>query len=69
MNQCSTVFFDRTKLADARPQVLDIFANAIANVVSMTIELPFSDTDSCPVGNEDRCIRKFLAASRQDASE
>jgi hypothetical protein len=34
MNQCSTVFFDRTKPADARPQVLDIFANAIAHVVS-----------------------------------
>ncbi|KAE9371635.1 hypothetical protein N431DRAFT_441610 [Stipitochalara longipes BDJ] len=35
MNQCSTVFFDRTKPADARPQVLDIFANAIADVSEM----------------------------------
>jgi hypothetical protein len=34
MDQCSMVFFDRTKLKDDRPQVLDIFANAIANVVS-----------------------------------
>lgn len=35
MNQCSMVFFDRTKPADDRPQVLDLFANAIANVSEM----------------------------------
>ncbi|TAQ87980.1 hypothetical protein B7494_g3667 [Chlorociboria aeruginascens] len=32
MNQCSTVFFDRTKPVDDRPEVLDIFANAIGSV-------------------------------------
>jgi hypothetical protein len=33
--QCSTVFFDRTKLVDERPDVFDIFANAIGHVVSL----------------------------------
>ena len=35
VNQCSTVFFDRTKLVDERPEVFDIFANAIGNIVSI----------------------------------
>lgn len=34
MNQCSTVFFDLTKSADERPEVLDIFSNALSHVVS-----------------------------------
>lgn len=33
MNQCSIVFFDRTKSQDERPGMMDIFANAIGNVV------------------------------------
>jgi hypothetical protein len=35
INQCSTVFFDRTKLVDERPDVFDIFANAIGHVVGI----------------------------------
>jgi hypothetical protein len=34
MNQCSTVFFDLTKPVDERPEVLDIFRNALSHVVS-----------------------------------
>jgi hypothetical protein len=49
MNQSSTVFFDRTKPADARPQVLDIFANAIAHVVgcnNRSVQLPLTKRQS-----------------------
>ncbi|RAL60755.1 hypothetical protein DID88_009860 [Monilinia fructigena] len=35
MNECSTLFFDRTKPIDERPEVLDIFANAIGYVSEM----------------------------------
>ena len=38
INQCSTVFFDRAKIVDERPDVFDIFANAIGHVVSPTVE-------------------------------
>ncbi|KAM3064672.1 hypothetical protein ACMFMF_011848 [Clarireedia jacksonii] len=34
MNQCSTVFSDLTKPVDERPEVLDIFSNALSHVVS-----------------------------------
>ncbi|KAK8004927.1 hypothetical protein PG990_010964 [Apiospora arundinis] len=34
--QCSRVFFDRTKPLDQRPEVMDIFASAIAHVDQMT---------------------------------
>jgi hypothetical protein len=33
MDECSSVFFDRTRPTDERPQVLDIFSTAIGNVV------------------------------------
>lgn len=33
MNECSRVFFDRTKSLDERPAVLDIFADTIGNIV------------------------------------
>ncbi|KAK6839337.1 hypothetical protein PG987_005203 [Apiospora arundinis] len=33
IDQCSRVFFDRTKPLDQRPEVMDIFASAIAHVV------------------------------------
>lgn len=46
MNQCSTVFFDRTKLVDERPEVFDIFANAIGYVVSRTRKTDRWDADS-----------------------
>ncbi|KAB8296990.1 hypothetical protein EYC80_002392 [Monilinia laxa] len=35
MNECSMVFFDRTKPIDERPEVLDIFADAIGYVSEM----------------------------------
>ncbi|KAF5873561.1 uncharacterized protein Bfra_005024 [Botrytis fragariae] len=35
MNECSMVFFDRTKPTDERPEVLDIFADAIGYVSEM----------------------------------
>jgi hypothetical protein len=34
VDQCSRVFFDRRKTADRQPQVMDILASAIGNVVS-----------------------------------
>ena len=34
INQCSTVFFDRTKPVDERPELLDIFSNALSDIVS-----------------------------------
>jgi hypothetical protein len=46
MNQCSTVFFDRTKLVHERPEVFDIFANAIGYVVSRRRKTDFWDADS-----------------------
>ncbi|KAK7973144.1 hypothetical protein PG988_007278 [Apiospora saccharicola] len=36
IDQCSRVFFDRTKPLDQRPEVMDIFASAIAHVDQMT---------------------------------
>ncbi|ESZ93158.1 hypothetical protein SBOR_6437 [Sclerotinia borealis F-4128] len=35
MNECSRVFYDRTKPTDERPEVLDIFADAIDNISEM----------------------------------
>lgn len=34
IDQCSRVFFDRTKPRDNRPEVMDIFGNAVASLVS-----------------------------------
>ena len=34
IDQCSRVFFDRTKTADRQPQVMDLFANAIGEVTN-----------------------------------
>lgn len=39
IDQCSRVFFDRTKPIDQRPEVMDIFSNAIAHVVSSVISI------------------------------
>ncbi|RYP74975.1 hypothetical protein DL771_002623 [Monosporascus sp. 5C6A] len=36
IDQCSRVFFDRTKPLDQRPEVMDLFASAIANITEMT---------------------------------
>ncbi|RYP15968.1 hypothetical protein DL765_005408 [Monosporascus sp. GIB2] len=36
IDQCSRVFFDRTKPLDQRPEVMDLFASAIGNVTEMT---------------------------------
>lgn len=41
VNQCSTVFFDRTKPVDERPELLDIFSNALSHIVS-PLEVIFS---------------------------
>ncbi|RDW62070.1 hypothetical protein BP6252_11503 [Coleophoma cylindrospora] len=35
IDQCSRVFFDRTKPTDQRPEVMDIFSNAIAHITGM----------------------------------
>lgn len=35
IDECSKVFFDRTK-PDLRPEVVDIFGSAISNIVSHT---------------------------------
>jgi len=37
LNQCSTVFFDLTKPVDERPEVLDIFSNALSHVVGIRL--------------------------------
>ncbi|CAG8983892.1 hypothetical protein HYALB_00005531 [Hymenoscyphus albidus] len=37
INQCSTVFFDRTKPVDERPELLDIFSNALSHISGMKI--------------------------------
>ncbi|RYP42040.1 hypothetical protein DL767_000552 [Monosporascus sp. MG133] len=36
IDQCSNVFFDRTKPLDERPEVMDLFASAIGDVTEMT---------------------------------
>ncbi|RYP76353.1 hypothetical protein DL771_001792 [Monosporascus sp. 5C6A] len=36
IDQCSRVFFDRTKPLDERPEVMDLFASAIGDVTEMT---------------------------------
>ncbi|RYP20955.1 hypothetical protein DL765_002492 [Monosporascus sp. GIB2] len=36
IDQCSRVFFDRTKPLDKRPEVMDLFASAIGNVTEIT---------------------------------
>ncbi|KAK0653060.1 hypothetical protein B0T16DRAFT_455371 [Cercophora newfieldiana] len=36
VDQCSRVFFDRTKPLDQRPEVIDIFGSAIGNVTELT---------------------------------
>ena len=37
LDECSSTFFDRTKTFDRQPQVLDIFADSIAKLVSSLI--------------------------------
>ncbi|KAI9646050.1 hypothetical protein NHQ30_005488 [Ciborinia camelliae] len=39
INECSMVFFDRTKPTDERPEVLDIFADAISYVVGLAVPI------------------------------
>lgn len=34
IDECSKVFFDRTKPLDQRPEVVDLFSSAISNIVS-----------------------------------
>lgn len=49
MNECSTVFFDRTKPIDERPEVLDIFDGAIGYVVCELPRTYKKENLSCPV--------------------
>jgi hypothetical protein len=37
IDQCSRVFFDRTRPSDNRPEVMDIFGNAVASLVIVEI--------------------------------
>jgi hypothetical protein len=43
MDQCSRVFFDRTVPKDNRPDVIDMFANAIGDVVSPSEYFQYCD--------------------------
>lgn len=47
IDQCSRVFFDRTVPRDNRPDVIDMFANAIGDVVSTHIRTR-DDLANCP---------------------
>lgn len=40
VDECSRVFFDRTKPLDQRPEVVDIFGSAISNIVRNTHPVP-----------------------------
>ena len=69
IDQCSRVFFDRTKPLDQRPEVMDLFASAIGTVVC---SFPSSSEDdcSCPTGGtNNHCLRKLLAQSRDPFEE
>lgn len=48
LDECSNTFFDRTKTQDRQPQVMDIFSEAIGDVVRApplsSLELGYSDT-------------------------
>jgi hypothetical protein len=55
IDECAKVFFDRTKTADRQPQVMDIFAEAIGNIVSLAltmIKLTFQFTDGRQTGRQ-----------------
>lgn len=54
MNQCSTVFFDRSKPVDERPEVLDIFSNALSHVVCSIPVRDFHNANSLKSGM--KCI-------------
>lgn len=48
IDQCSRVFFDRTKSRDNRPEMLDLFGSAIGNTVSFTWSSAAAVSCSCP---------------------
>jgi len=67
IDQCSRVFFDLTKPVDERPEMLDIFSNALSNVVSYhppahSICL-FQAIDETKVCNENSRVPGLLAKS------
>jgi hypothetical protein len=43
IDECSRVFFDRTKTADRQPNLVDMFADAIGEVVSSAFPRGSSD--------------------------
>lgn len=44
LDECFDAFFNRTKTADARPQVLDVFAESIGHVVCRLARFPFGSS-------------------------
>jgi hypothetical protein len=65
INQCSTVFFDLTKPADERPEVLDIFSNAISHVVSFLSSETELGAYIDLVRNENCSLRGILETARE----
>lgn len=39
IDECSKVFFDRTKPIDHRPEVMDLFSSAISNIVGSALPM------------------------------
>lgn len=63
MNECSTFYSNRSKPSDERPQLLDIFANAVVRVVS-THTMILDTADIFQVPFERGFVRGFLGTSR-----
>lgn len=65
VDQCSNVFFDRTKPLDQRPEVMDLFSSAIGHVVRESPAVSFSivhiNLTSSADRTHSRCIRGLLA--------
>ncbi|KAH7390185.1 hypothetical protein BKA64DRAFT_116535 [Cadophora sp. MPI-SDFR-AT-0126] len=68
IDQCSRVFFDRTKPLDQRPEVMDLFASAIGNVAEQTTiayesfwrNLEIRSTNPIPYGSNEHVSHKYL---------
>ncbi|KAK0105805.1 hypothetical protein ONS95_004322 [Cadophora gregata] len=68
IDQCSRVFFDRTKPLDQRPEVMDLFASAIGNVAEQTTiayesfwrNLEIRSKNPIPYGSNEHVSHKYL---------
>ncbi|PVH86274.1 hypothetical protein DL98DRAFT_11413 [Cadophora sp. DSE1049] len=68
IDQCSRVFFDRTKPLDQRPEVMDLFASAIGNVAEQTTiayesfwrNLEIRSRNPIPYGSNEHVSHKYL---------